>query len=191
MNQGKQDSQNSQNHQEPEGPIIPQDPERPGPGWARLMERQENQYHAWNTLVGTTAIGELTITPLTDERQLFEEARIMMHAVFAYGPRCASGISRIFSLNRGGPTRFHHGARPPGRPVGPGPDPGAPERTAPKGLPRRRPTDCRPVHPGVAEHPRPQLVAGAGHRVGPRPTQPPTEGETVCSTHRTPPEKTR
>ena len=102
MNQGKQDSQNSQNHQEPEGPIIPQDPERPGPGWARLMERQENQYHAWNTLVGTTAIGELTITPLTDERQLFEEARIMMHAVFAYGPRCASGISRIFSLNRGG-----------------------------------------------------------------------------------------
>ena len=114
----------------------------------------------------------------------------MKHAVFAYGHRCASGISRIFSLNRGGQPDSTMGTHPPRRPVGPSPDPRTPERPAPKGLPRSRPPDCRTVHPGVAEHPRPQLVAGPEHRVGPRPTQPPTEGETVCSTHRTPPEKT-
>ena len=98
MTQDQHGAQDSQDRNRP----VPQEMERPGPGWASLMERRDNQYHQWDSLLGATVLGDLTMVPLTDERQLFEETSVMMHGVCLYGEKCALGEARIFSVRRQG-----------------------------------------------------------------------------------------
>ena len=82
--------------------------------WHREMnEREELQrrqnlinrdggYLEWNSLMGPVEIDGFTITPLTSEAGLLEEAQEMRHCVSGYGRTCANGGSRIFSITRDG-----------------------------------------------------------------------------------------
>ena len=56
---------------------------------------------SWESLIGPTRKGDLDITPLTTEFQLFQESREMSHCVINYAQNCAQG-DRIFSISRGG-----------------------------------------------------------------------------------------
>ncbi len=57
---------------------------------------------AWNSLLGERETLGFQIIPLTDEWQLLEESEEMGHCVADYGPGCASGQSRIFSIQQDG-----------------------------------------------------------------------------------------
>ena len=67
-------------------------------------ERKRGKRHgllSWKSLMGPTRKGNLEITPLTNEFQLFQEAREMNHCVVNYARNCVQG-DRIFSISRGG-----------------------------------------------------------------------------------------
>ena len=66
--------------------------------WRTTIELRQGWYYAWSSAMGETNIGEYTITPLTDEKQLLEESTHMDHCVFDYASTCARGGSRIFSI---------------------------------------------------------------------------------------------
>ncbi len=57
---------------------------------------------AWNSLLGENEALGFQLIPLTDEWQLLEESEEMDHCVADYGPGCASGHSRIFSIRQDG-----------------------------------------------------------------------------------------
>ena len=69
--------------------------------WSNILAYQDNTIRTWNSLLGPTQQGSLTITPLTDEHQLYQESLAMSHCVISYGPQCADGESRIFSVSDG------------------------------------------------------------------------------------------
>ena len=58
----------------------------------------------WTSLLPQTDIGDITASPLTTELQLIQEGIDMRHCVGHYGPRCAQGSSRLFSLQKLGDT---------------------------------------------------------------------------------------
>ena len=56
----------------------------------------------WESLIGVQEAGGCRVVPLTSQAGLQQETNAMQHCVTAYGARCASGTSRIFSIQRGG-----------------------------------------------------------------------------------------
>ena len=70
--------------------------------WINLLEQQDNHYHAWDSALGTTELDEYTAVPLGSEYHLYQESLAMHHCVIGYGPQCAQGNSRIFSILKDG-----------------------------------------------------------------------------------------
>ena len=70
--------------------------------WEQMMHYSGGTYTAWESLLGETVRGPFTITPLTDEKALYQESLAMEHCVIGYGTRCAQGHSRIFTVSRNG-----------------------------------------------------------------------------------------
>ena len=68
--------------------------------WRQLLVKQANHYRAWNSLLPQTEIQGFTCIPLTSEELLYQETEHMQHCVYGYGPDCAQGQSRIFSIRR-------------------------------------------------------------------------------------------
>ena len=70
--------------------------------WQRIIQKQDGQIRAWNSLMGTTECQRHTFVPVTDQSQLMAEATAMLHCVLGYGDKCADGDSRIFSILKDG-----------------------------------------------------------------------------------------
>ena len=70
--------------------------------WNEMMARSGGTYMAWESLLGQEQMGDLTVTPITDEHGLYQESLAMEHCVIGYGPQCARGVSRIFNIARDG-----------------------------------------------------------------------------------------
>lgn len=70
--------------------------------WEQTLARQNNKYLAWTSLVGPTHLEGFSITPLTTQKDLYEESKALGHCVITYGERCANGKSRIFSIRNNG-----------------------------------------------------------------------------------------
>ena len=70
--------------------------------WANLLQKTNGNYRAWNSLIPPTTTHGVTVTPLTTEKQLFQESLDMEHCVLTYGYKCSAGQSRIFSLTTRG-----------------------------------------------------------------------------------------
>lgn len=70
--------------------------------WNMTIEQRQGWYHAWDSAIAETQVGEYTVTPLTDEKQLLQESTAMDHCVFDYASTCAKGQSRIFSITAHG-----------------------------------------------------------------------------------------
>ena len=70
--------------------------------WRQMTARNGGAYRSWESLLGETRTGDLTLTPITDENGLYRESLAMQHCVISYGDECARGTSRIFSVERGG-----------------------------------------------------------------------------------------
>ena len=66
--------------------------------WINLLEQQHNHYQAWDSALKTTQVEDYTAVPLNTEHQLYQDSLAMHHCVIGYGPNCAQGDSRIFSL---------------------------------------------------------------------------------------------
>ena len=64
----------------------------------RILKRADGKIWAWNSLLEIHRDGPYSFLPLTSEAELTQEARVMGHCVYQYGPRCAEGRSRIFSV---------------------------------------------------------------------------------------------
>ena len=67
----------------------------------QLLQRNGGTYLAWNNLVEQQVKGQVTISALSDEAALIDEAIEMKHCVDTYGPRCAEGKSRVFRVCQG------------------------------------------------------------------------------------------
>ena len=73
--------------------------------WEEIMSRRRNGPMHWDSLLPETSTESgISIVPLTGEEELRDEAARMAHCVISYGPQCAQGKSRIFSLRRGEET---------------------------------------------------------------------------------------
>ena len=70
--------------------------------WKSILKQQDYSWPAWNSLTGPIQEGDLTVTPLCDQKQLFDESKDMRHCVAVYYHYCKEGKSRIFSVNREG-----------------------------------------------------------------------------------------
>ena len=70
--------------------------------WQQHLQTTDGKYLAWHSALDVLDIEDYTVTPLTDEKQLHYEAADMNHCVHGYGPHCARGHSRIFSVSKNG-----------------------------------------------------------------------------------------
>ena len=66
--------------------------------WENKIQAQDGRHHAWNSLVPESREDRITITPLSDEKMLLQEAAVMNNCVYSYGEQAAQGRSRIFSI---------------------------------------------------------------------------------------------
>ena len=67
-----------------------------------ILESRGGEPLSWESLLPETRAGGLQVVPLTCEQGLFEESLAMRHCILWYGPRCRSGLSRVFSVRREG-----------------------------------------------------------------------------------------
>ena len=122
--------------------------------------------HRWRSLLGRKTLENgTTIVPLTREEDLRDESIEMEHCVINYGPDCARGRSRIFSLRREGSILATGGDTPrtPGVEGLPGKD--LHERLRRTGGPGHHATGRPGVHPGGTTH----GAEGSGRSAGTRP----------------------
>ncbi len=70
--------------------------------WENTIQAQDGRYHAWNSLIGESMENGITVTPLSDEKMLLEEAAAMNNCVYSYGEQAAQGRIRIFSIRING-----------------------------------------------------------------------------------------
>ncbi len=70
--------------------------------WNTTLKRQGNIQHAWNSLAGPIRDRGLRVTPLCEQKELFDEGKEMRHCVANYWQACRKGESRIFSITQEG-----------------------------------------------------------------------------------------
>ena len=66
--------------------------------WQDILQSQDGQYWEWDSVLDTATARGVTIRPLRSQYDLYLESLQMNHCVIGYGPLCASGTSRIFSV---------------------------------------------------------------------------------------------
>ena len=66
-----------------------------------ILNRYNGRYRRWTSSTEEIVVGEFTLKPLTSDLELLSETVKMSHCVAAYGDRCVSDNSRIFSVYQG------------------------------------------------------------------------------------------
>ena len=69
--------------------------------WALILRNQQGAYMQWDSAIEKYEQNGYTIRPLTSQHGLYLESLQMEHCVIGYGQECASGDSRIFSIEKG------------------------------------------------------------------------------------------
>ena len=69
--------------------------------WKWTMSQRTNGPMSWDSLIPASNTDDgLSIVPLTKEEDLRDETIRMAHCLISYGPKCAQGNSRIFSIRK-------------------------------------------------------------------------------------------